>query len=123
MDDLISRQAAIDLCDWYDNPSMHDDLEKMPSAQRWTPVSEQLPKISSARLALRYSNGLVTGGTYLGNKTFDVDFPDCNKKTTVMEWMQLPAPYNAQALERDCERCVHNTDGGCESWDCEFEEA
>ena len=33
MDDLISRQAAIDLCDWYDNPSMHDDLEKLPSAQ------------------------------------------------------------------------------------------
>lgn len=33
MNDLISRQAAIDLCDWYDNPSMHDDLEKLPSAQ------------------------------------------------------------------------------------------
>lgn len=33
MSDLISRQAAIDLCDWYDNPSMHDDLEKLPSAQ------------------------------------------------------------------------------------------
>ena len=29
----ISRQAAIDLCDWYDNPSMHDDLEKLPSAE------------------------------------------------------------------------------------------
>ena len=32
-DDLISRQAAIELCDWYDNPSLHDDLEKLPSAQ------------------------------------------------------------------------------------------
>ena len=31
--DTISRQAAIDLCDWYDNPSMHDDLEKLPPAQ------------------------------------------------------------------------------------------
>ena len=33
MSDPIERQAAIDLCDWYDNPSMHDDLEKLPSAQ------------------------------------------------------------------------------------------
>lgn len=33
MDDLISRQAAIDLCDWYDNPSMREDLEKLPPAQ------------------------------------------------------------------------------------------
>lgn len=33
MGDLIDRQEAIDLCDWYDNPSMHDDLEKLPSAQ------------------------------------------------------------------------------------------
>lgn len=31
--DAVSRQAVIDLCDWYDNPSMHDDLEKLPSAQ------------------------------------------------------------------------------------------
>ena len=46
MSDLIERQAAIDLCDWYDNPSMHDDLEKLPSAQperkkgKWIPHSE-----------------------------------------------------------------------------------
>ena len=33
MSDLIERQKAIDLCDWYDNPSMHDDLEKLPSVQ------------------------------------------------------------------------------------------
>ena len=31
--DTISRKAAIDLCDWYDNPSMREDLEKLPSAQ------------------------------------------------------------------------------------------
>ena len=31
--DTIYRQDAVDLCDWYDNPSMHDDLEKLPSAQ------------------------------------------------------------------------------------------
>ena len=27
--DAISRQAAIELCDWYDNPSMREDLEKL----------------------------------------------------------------------------------------------
>lgn len=31
--DTISRQAAIDLCDWYDNPSMREDLEKLPGVQ------------------------------------------------------------------------------------------
>lgn len=31
--DCISRQTAIELCDWYDNPSLHDDLEKLPSVQ------------------------------------------------------------------------------------------
>lgn len=36
-EDAINRQAAIDLCDWYDNPSMHDDLEKLPSAQPQLP--------------------------------------------------------------------------------------
>ena len=45
MNDLISRQAAIDLCDWYDNPSMREDLEKLPSAQPgWIPCSERLPE-------------------------------------------------------------------------------
>lgn len=33
VNDCISRKAAIDLCDWYDNPSMREDLEKLPSAQ------------------------------------------------------------------------------------------
>ena len=32
-EDCISRRAAIELCDWYDNPSLHDDLEKLPSVQ------------------------------------------------------------------------------------------
>ena len=25
--------------------------------------------------------------------------------------------------ERDCENCVHHTEDGCSSWDCEFERA
>ena len=28
-DDAISRKAAIELCDWYDNQSMREDLEKL----------------------------------------------------------------------------------------------
>lgn len=27
--DCISRQAALELCDWYDNPSMREDLKKL----------------------------------------------------------------------------------------------
>lgn len=32
-DDAISRKAAIELCDWYDNPSMREDLEKLRPAR------------------------------------------------------------------------------------------
>lgn len=31
--DTISRKAAIELCDWYDNPSMREDLEKLRPAR------------------------------------------------------------------------------------------
>lgn len=31
--DSISRQAALELCDWYDNPSMREDLEKLRPAR------------------------------------------------------------------------------------------
>ena len=31
--DCISRKAAIELCDWYDNPSMREDLEKLRPAR------------------------------------------------------------------------------------------
>ena len=51
--DTISRQAAIDLCDWYDNPSMHDDLEKLPSAQ---PVGASMHDSSTD-----YAHGFADG--------------------------------------------------------------
>ena len=50
--DMISRQAAIDLCDWYDNPSMREDLEKLPPAQpNLQPICNQLATDTISRQA------------------------------------------------------------------------
>ena len=40
--DTISRQAAIELCDWYDNPSMREDLEKLRPV--FTEIAEEYKK-------------------------------------------------------------------------------
>lgn len=65
---------------------------------RWIPCSEKLPD-KNERLALLYDNGLVSGGKYLGERIYDVDFPDQNKKTKVIAWMPLPQPYKAESEE------------------------
>lgn len=94
-DDGIAREYSdeFDVVIHCESEEERKKVIEIINSKQWIPCSERLPKISSERLALRYSNGLVSGGTYLGNKTFDVDFPDCNKKTTVMEWMPLPKLY------------------------------
>ena len=55
---------------------------------KWIPCSEKSPD-KNERIALLYDNGLVSGGKYLGDKTYDVDFPDQNKKTKVVAWMPI----------------------------------
>lgn len=62
---------------------------------RWILCSEKSPD-KNERLALLYDNGLVSGGKYLGDRTYDVDFPDQNKKTKVIAWMPLPQFYKAE---------------------------
>lgn len=100
-----------------------DELDKLPKFTKpeWIPCSERLPESNSERIILLYDNGLISGGKYLGDRTFDIDFRDNDKKTKVVAWMPLPKPYEAPAPERDCEHCVHHTEKGCSSWDCEFE--
>ena len=55
MADLIDRQAAIELCDWYEHEyaeavyairPIGEDLKQLPSAQpeRWIPCSERMPE-------------------------------------------------------------------------------
>lgn len=65
---------------------------------KWISVSEKSPN-KNERLALLYDNGLISGGKYLGDKTYDVDFPDQNKKTRVVAWM-LIQPYKGKSEEK-----------------------
>ena len=119
-EDTISRQAAIDLCDWYDNPSMHDDLEKLPTAQpepHWIPVSERLPEdgtdclVSVSRCSKKvvavdtatYSTDLfnVDKEDFFGNRGesgwyyFSGEYGYC-KVLNVIAWMPLPEPYREE---------------------------
>ena len=43
MDDLISRQAAIDAFGLSEKAEIQDVLEGLPSAQQWIPCRERLP--------------------------------------------------------------------------------
>ena len=97
MDDLIKRQDAIDaLFEWYETPMDQDAVDvicNVPPAQQWVSCSERLPEPNSERIILLYDNGLISGGKYLGDKTFVIDFQDIDKKTKVVAWMPLPESW------------------------------
>lgn len=96
-EDCISRQAAID-CITYDEEYTIECLKALPPVTpqtRWIPCSEKSPD-KNEQLALLYDNGLVSGGKYLGDRTYDVDFPDQNKKTKVVAWMPIQ-PYKSES--------------------------
>jgi len=128
MDDLISRQAAIDAT-WFE-PSytdplnvlteVRDRLKALPSAQpeqRWIPCSERLPEIKQHVLLSCY--GRVIYGRMIskdGNSGYPV-FEICDsvgeKRPIVLEttvhskfttsriiaWMPLPEPYREERTE------------------------
>ena len=120
MDDLISRQAAIDtaigwlkdrLTDRKNGESLADRLKHLPSVQQWTPCSEQLPeekdagilkklgteKRSEYVLATVEVNGermTVTACTYDGKWDWNMKyaFPDFK----IVAWRELPEPYKGE---------------------------
>ena len=113
MDDLISRQAAIDAADYtdYTGLAIEDvkkvtdevvkEIKKLPSAkpeQRWIPCSEMLPETSGSYLVSGiWASGRVAVGdceysSYDGyfNTAWNFD---------VLAWMPLPKPYEAERKE------------------------
>ncbi|MBQ2049728.1 MAG: DUF551 domain-containing protein [Spirochaetales bacterium] len=94
MDDLISRQAAIDALHTYFEDGFEQDrwwnsmhvlkaIRGVPSAQQWIPVTERLPE----------ENGdyLVTGRQGAVNKR-RYDDGHWYGNWAVVAWMPLPAP-------------------------------
>ena len=119
MNDLISRQAAIDAT-WeepsYTDPlnvltEVRDKIEALPSAQteqRWIPCSKRLPE-AGVRYQVTFESGEV-GYADFRNKIF---LSDGSAKENVWEteryyeddgeviaWMPLPDPYEEKGASK-----------------------
>lgn len=106
-DDLISRQAAIDLLpndalEWDTNggyiaPHLaRRIIEELPSAQQWIPVTERLPKEDDEYLITlkdRHGDTFVKKTMYFSD---DDLWWDISPFETVTAWMPLPKPYEAK---------------------------
>lgn len=103
-DDLISRQAAIDL---FPNDDLEWDtnfgyiaphfarrmIDELPSAQQWIPVSERLPIEDEEYLITckdQYGDTFVKKTMYF---TDDELWWDVSSSLTVTAWMPVPKPY------------------------------
>lgn len=95
MDELISRQAAIDaLCSLNEyNARSVKAIKGLPSAQseqKWIPCGERLPEYGEAVL------------TQLGNDDMEVNWIIDDEEgewfsAGVVAWMPLPEPYKEEA--------------------------
>ena len=103
MNDLISRQAAIDAT-WFE-PSytdplnvlteVRDRLKALPSAQpeqRWIPCSERLPEDRVNVLVCR-TNGDEFIAHHIETGFVTILEPFLLEDDTVAAWMPLPKPY------------------------------
>lgn len=100
MNDIISRQAAIEACGGYLVPA--NIIKQLPPAEpHWIPVTEKLPKIGEYVLCMvrqRYYGQLhvcryVDKNKYINHPYFDWrynGFPD------VVAWMPLPELYKGE---------------------------
>ena len=101
MNDLISRQAAIDEImgqppephypSWY-----AEQIKKMPSAQpepHWIPCSERLPTKVGDYLVTNY-NGQIARYIYMDTDSSKEYWVRC-----AIAWMPLPEPYAERRTE------------------------
>jgi len=123
MDDLISRQAAIDFIDaghlvnpneprWSDNEVVNF-LKSRPPAQpepEWIPCSERLPEVGTYVLVSKKSLGFRSNlpNVCTAHRSHD---PRSGKEEwndmlfgkldddDVLAWMPLPSPYQAERRE------------------------
>jgi hypothetical protein len=120
MSDLISRQAAIDAIDAvFPVDPMKSEyaqgiacgaalaktyVEQLPSAQRWIPCSERLPKYNTPVLLALNQIGkerTIVIGERRTRKSgwYFVDIAAYDPEHKVIAWMPLPEPYKAESEE------------------------
>ena len=107
MDDLISRQGAIDtveflheqINEWIEDAI--EDINSLPDAQselHWIPVSKRLPEIAR-RVLVTLSDGHVMVAEYYSIERWTLE-PTGHQfgydKEIVLAWMPLPKPYGGE---------------------------
>ena len=106
MDDLISRQAAIDA--FFNATSNGDKAEfcvavvkNIPSAQQWIPCTERLPE-EGQEVLFSTKTGTVQIGKYSDRGCLNSWFSYCDKcrawNNVVNAWMPLPEPYKEESI-------------------------
>jgi len=108
MNDLISRQAAIEVvkrylvdchvedADWH-GYGIECELENLPPTQQWIPVSERLPEADGRYLVTCSEWGVWTVDW---NIWHNVPKPSWLWEQGVTAWMHLPEPYKEEDNER-----------------------
>lgn len=129
MDDLISRQEAIDaLIDrfadedspcieymvYWDHGMVIDTLKKVPTAQQWIPCSERMPEEDNETgNGVQYSNAVlitvfnkkdeetIIDFAHTANGTWYSYVSDCSipHGWKVLAWMPLPEPYGKRRTD------------------------
>ena len=103
MDDLISRQAAIDAIrrDPMGGLNYRRILSDMPTESRWIPCSERLPEAGQIVLATN-KYGFVWIFKRIENgwsEPVEGWFTDEEEPGHVKAWMPLPKPYEERSEE------------------------
>ena len=70
-------------------------LEKIPSAQQWIPCSERLPEDDRTKV-VTLANGSAEAGYYSNGDWWCVGDSITLENPTVIAWMPLPKPYEAE---------------------------
>lgn len=119
MDDLISRQVAIDEAEEWIETYSHgrggqrernlikhviSGIKKLPSAQQWIPCSERLPEEEDYKPIADYYDGVVWYCTKSGEIGFGWYYTSTKKWANVYDcspgevvaWMPLPEPWKGE---------------------------
>lgn len=101
-DDAISRRGAIKaikdaLLSWSNMPEWRENkivgaLDKLPSAQRWIPCSEQLPK--RRKFYFVTACGVVEYAYYNSEGMWFSS--SCDELEGITAWMPLPEPWKGE---------------------------
>lgn len=109
MDDLISRQAAIDAIrastskytgfmemEMYTDDDAVEAINGVPSAQQWIPCSERLPKSGRYLVTGKKNRDWYESDKIVTSAFYDGAFWTNNGDIQAEAWMPLPEPYKGE---------------------------